>query len=232
MPGAIPAGTRAVFFDAVGTLLFPEPPAAVVYAGVARRAGVELPPAEVKARFLAAYRAEEAVDRLAGWVTGEERETARWRRIVADTLREVPNPDACFRELFDHFSKPAVWRVAPDAGLVLSRLRDRGLILGMGSNYDSRLLTVLDGFPELSPLRDRVVVSAAVGFRKPAAEFFREVVRAANCEPGEVLFVGDDVENDYDGATAAGLRAVLLDTREKDSEAERRIRRLGELGGL
>ena len=36
-------------------------------------------------------------------------------------------------------------------------------------------------------------------------EFFREVIRVADCEPGEILFVGDDVENDYEGARRAGL---------------------------
>ena len=32
----LPDGTRAVFFDAVGTLLFPQPTAPTVYAEVAR----------------------------------------------------------------------------------------------------------------------------------------------------------------------------------------------------
>ena len=33
----------------------------------------------------------------------------------------------------------------------------------------------------------------------------------ASCDPGAVLYVGDDRRNDYDGATAAGMRAVLFD---------------------
>jgi putative hydrolase of the HAD superfamily len=229
MNGLIPPDTRAVFFDAVGTLLFPEPSALVVYAEVARRAGVELTPAEVKSRFLTAYREEEAADRVAGWVTSEEREAARWRRIVTETLCDVPDPDASFRELYDHFSKPAAWRVDPHAELLFAKLRDRGLIVGMGSNYDARLWPVLADFPELAALGERVVISAAVGFRKPAAEFFREVVRLAGCEPREVLFVGDDLENDYEGATAAGLTAVLVDGQDRHAVVERRIRRLADL---
>lgn len=213
MPAPVGPGTRAVFFDAVGTLLFPDPPAAVVYAAAARRAGVNLSPAEIRARFVAAYRVEEEADRTAGWVTSEERERDRWRAIVAATLRELPDPDAAFDELYDHFSKPAAWRVAPHAADVIARLGSRGLVVGMGSNYDARLRSVLDGLPELGALRGRVVVSSAIGFRKPAAEFFREVVRIAGCSPHEILFVGDDAENDYEGATAAGLRAVLLDPR-------------------
>jgi putative hydrolase of the HAD superfamily len=218
-----------VFFDAVGTLLFPDPPAYLIYSQVARRAGLDLPPEEVRRRFGTAYRAEEEIDRAAGWVTSEGREADRWRRIVRESLAGVPDPDACFRELFDHFARSGAWRVDPDAPALLRHLRDRGLLLGLASNYDARVLSVLDGLPELAALRDRVVVSAAVGFRKPAMEFFREVVRVANCDPGEVVFVGDDMENDYEGATAAGLRAVLLDARDRHTMVGNRITRLAEL---
>ena len=229
MPDLIPRGTRAVFFDAVGTLLNPDPPAAVVYTDIAKRAGIELAPEVARERFLAAFRAEEEIDRLAGWATDEARELARWRRIVAETLGDVPNTESCFRELFHHFAKPTAWRVNPDASPVMVRLTERGLILGLGSNYDSRLLTVVEGIPELSSLRTRVVVSAAVGFRKPAKEFFREVMAVANCKADELVFVGDDMENDYEGATAAGLYAVLLDAHERHSGDIQRIRELSEL---
>jgi putative hydrolase of the HAD superfamily len=231
VPAVIPANARAVFFDAVGTLLFPEPGAPEIYAAVAARHGLNLSGAEVRSRFLAAFRAEEDMDRLAGWVTSEAREVDRWRRIVSETLAGVAGPEACFRELFDHFSRPGAWRVDPHARSVLATLHERGLVLGLGSNYDARLWSVLRGFPELAPLRDRVVVSAAVGFRKPAEEFFREVARVAGCERGEVVFVGDDFDNDYRGATAAGLIGVHLDPRDKHTRAKRRISDLLQLLG-
>jgi putative hydrolase of the HAD superfamily len=229
MTPSIPPTARAVFFDAVGTILFPDPPALTVYADTARRDGIELPPAEIRSRFLDAYATEERIDRNSGWLTSEERERARWRTIVGACLREVPDVDACFAELFNHFAEPTGWRLNPDAAGVLSHLAAHGLVLGMGSNYDSRLWSVLAGFPELNPLRARVVISAAVGFRKPAPEFFAEVVRVGGCAPGEVLFVGDDFGNDYEGATAAGLCAVFLDERNRHPAVPARITRLAEL---
>jgi putative hydrolase of the HAD superfamily len=218
-----------VFFDAVGTLLLPDPPAPVVYADAARRRGLTLSPEEVRTRFVAAYRREEEADATTGWVTSEDRERRRWHRIVTDALAGVPDPDDCFRELFDHFARPTAWRLAPDAAEVLPALQARGLVLGLGSNYDARLLSVLDGFGELAPLRECVVISAAVGVRKPGSAFFGEVVRAAGCAPAEVLFVGDDLENDYRGAAAAGLCAVLLDPYTKHEVAAHRIGRLADL---
>jgi putative hydrolase of the HAD superfamily len=225
----IPPGTRAVFFDAVGTVLFPAVSAPAVYAEVARRNGLALSADAVKARFVEAYRVQEAVDRAAGWVTSEGRERERWRHIVSASLRGVGDPDACFAALYEHFATPAAWKLSPGVGRAVAELAARGLVVGMGSNYDSRLLAVLGGFPELAPLRDRVVVSAAVGWRKPAAEFFREVVRAAGCEPGEVLFVGDDVENDFEGAAAAGLSAVHVDWAGAHPASDRRVRRFEDL---
>ncbi|MBA4189973.1 MAG: haloacid dehalogenase [Planctomycetaceae bacterium] len=231
MAAQLHPSTRAVFFDAVGTLLFPNPSALVVYADVARTMGMELSSGEVRTRFLTAFRKQEAADRVTGWVTSEERERERWRVIVHETLQGVPNPDACFAELYDHFAKPTAWQVCPHAAAVLKELNTRGLVVGMGSNYDARLWSVLDGFPELAPLRDRTVVSAAVGFRKPAAEFFREVTRVAGCVPGEILFAGDDIDNDYQGATAAGLNAVLLDDQHREPGITNRITSLRELVG-
>ena len=226
-------GLKAVFFDAVGTLIFPEPGAATVYAQAASRRGIVVDVNALRERMWTAYRAEEKVDRIAGWVTSESREAARWRRIVSDSLPDGIDAENCFQELFAHFAQPTSWRVNPDADRVFSTLRQRGVTLGLASNYDARLLSVIAGHPELGPIRDRVVISAAVGYRKPAREFFEHVVQAAGCEAHEILFVGDDVENDYVGATAAGMKAVLLETHPAKPECpvpvENRIASLGEL---
>ena len=208
-------GIRAVCFDAVGTLLFPQPSAPEVYRRIAEKQGVELPFDAVRERFHAAYRLEEEADLASGWVTSEERERERWRKIVTFTLHSLPDPEAGFLDLFEHFAQPTSWRLHSDAERVLEALQQRGVKLGLGTNFDSRVHRVIAGFPTLAPLQGRVVVSSAVGFRKPAKEFFDEVVRVAGCAANEVLFVGDDLRNDYEGARAAGLAAVLFDSLER-----------------
>ena len=220
---------RAVFFDAVGTLIFPDPPAAEVYAGVALRHGLKLDSELIRKRFIESFNAEEAFDREHDWVTSEEREVERWRRIVSSCLREIIDFETCFTELYQHFARPDAWRVNTAAAEVFHSLQARGIMLGLASNYDSRLCPVVKGHVELAPLRDRVVISAAVGYRKPAPEFFEQVTRIAGSEPAEILLVGDDDENDYDGATAAALEAVLLDSVGRHPDVPRRIRSLREL---
>ncbi len=228
MPHLTP-DTRAVFFDAVGTLIHPRPSAPTIYADVARRYGLALSPADVRARFVAAYLKEEAADAVANWLTSEDRERHRWRTIVCETLVGVSDPEACYCELFDHFAHPQAWEPDADAHAVLTELAGHGLVLGMGSNYDERLWSVLAGFPEFAALKGRVLVSSEVGVRKPGAGFFSAVVRAAGCAPAEVLFVGDDFDNDYAGATAAGLNAVLLDPHDRYAHVPHRAARLADL---
>src|SRR5262249_40681717 len=151
-------------------------------------------------------------DRRNGWRTDEEREVRRWRQVVGRVLDDVHDPEGCFRELFRHFARPDAWRCDPDAAAVLPELAARGLVLGLASHYDERLRSVLAGKPELRRLQ-HVVISAEVGWRKPAAEFFAVVCAAAGMTPEQIVLVGDDLGNDYDGARAAGLRAVLFDPR-------------------
>jgi putative hydrolase of the HAD superfamily len=205
----IPPDVRAVFFDAVGTLIHPDPPAATAYAAVARSLGSQLTQAEIAGRFRTAFAREEAFDRTHRLRTSEERERRRWRNIVGEVLHDVGDGQRCFDELFAHFARPDAWRCDPEAAAVLAELERRGYLLGMASNYDSRLRSVAAGLPELRLLR-HLVISSEVGWRKPAPEFFAALCARTGLAPAEILFVGDDRANDYDGATAAGLFAVLV----------------------
>jgi putative hydrolase of the HAD superfamily len=207
-----PPAIRAVFLDAVGTLIHPGPPAPVVYEAVALRHGSRLDLATIAARFVAAFTLEEEQDHAAGLRTGEEREVARWRAIVAAVLDDVSDPESCFQELYAHFAGAGAWRCESGTREVLAALAARGYEVGIASNFDHRLRGVASGLPELRPAR-HLVISSEVGWRKPAQAFFAAVCAAVGREPAEVLFVGDDLANDYEGARSAGLRAVLFDPR-------------------
>lgn len=219
---------RVVFFDAVGTLIHPEPSAAWVYADMGRSFGTRLAPAEIGQRFRSAFQRQEAVDRAAGLRTNEERELRRWRDIVSEVLDDVTDPPACFQQLFEHFARPESWRLHPEAATVLAELRRRGLQLGLASNYDGRLRRVAAGLPGLAGL-SHLVISSEVGWRKPAPAFYAAVCRAAGVPLEEIVHVGDDVDNDYEGARLAGLGAVLFDPSGRTLEGRVAIRRLTEL---
>jgi putative hydrolase of the HAD superfamily len=226
--GLIPHSVRAVFFDAVGTLLHPVPPAPQVYATIGQRHGSRLTHPEVCERFRTAFAAEEALDCGNGLKTDERREKERWRRIVARVLDDISDPKRCFEELFDHFGTPHAWRCEPQTSPVLTTLTRRGLTLGLASNFDRRLRTVAHGLPELRGV-SRLVISSEVGYRKPAPDFFLAVREAAALPPEQILFVGDDRANDFEGARAAGMHAVLYDPAGVESALGPRITQLREL---
>src|SRR5262249_15068025 len=212
----IDAGVRAVFFDAVGTLLVPDQPVSQTYVEVASRHGADADETRVRTTFRAAFARQDEIDRLAGWRTDEARERSRWQAIVREVLPGAPAPN-CFDELWAWYAQPAAWRLSPETAYVIEQLTDRGSFVGIASNYDSRLTSVLGGFPELGAVRSRCVISSLVGWRKPAAEFYAELVHVSGHRPEEILHVGDDVQNDAHGANAAGLRAVLFDPEGKSS---------------
>lgn len=225
---AVLGDARAVFFDAVGTILFPEPSAPSVYAEVGRRHGSRLTAAEIGPRFRTAFGRQEQIDQTLGWRTSEEREGQRWRTIVAEVLDDVNDREACFHELFEHFGQPQAWRLAGDAAQTFAGLAARGYPLVLATNHDRRMHTIVAGLPALAPIQ-HLAISSEIGWRKPSPHFFAAACRLAGLPASRILHVGDDWTNDYQGAQAAGMRAILLDSAGKGDRAAARIGRLGDL---
>jgi putative hydrolase of the HAD superfamily len=200
----------AIVFDAVGTLIHPSPSVAVVYARVGQRHGSRLDEAAVAARFRAAFREQERLDARAGNITSEDREYRRWVDIVAAVLNDVVDAEACFRELYNWFALPQAWRCVAGTSAILEELTRRGHRLALASNFDHRLRSVVAGLPELR-LLDAILVSSEVGYRKPHPKFFGAIQARLGLEPASIVYVGDDPDNDFNGAQAAGMRAILIE---------------------
>ncbi|MCI0741402.1 MAG: HAD family hydrolase [Gemmataceae bacterium] len=235
---------QAVFFDAVGTLFHAKPAVSEIYWSVARRFGSSLTSAQIESRFAYAFAEEETRDRDSEFRTDEAREHRRWRDIVRYALPDVTDPDACFAELYAHFGRPTAWRCHPNAASMFVQLSAAGYRVGLASNYDERLHAVVRALLPSPPGRGigdvgeptapNIVVSAAVGWKKPAPQFFQAVCRAVELAPQGIVFVGDDVDNDAQGARRAGMRAVLFDPEGKNEHLwdGPRIARLTALVGL
>lgn len=58
---------------------------------------------------------------------------------------------------------------------------------------------------------DLVICSSSLSAGKPDPRAFHEALSRLGLAADEVLMVGDSVENDVRGASAVGIRAVLLD---------------------
>jgi HAD superfamily hydrolase (TIGR01509 family) len=98
----------------------------------------------------------------------------------------------------------------PESETVLRRLREMGLKLYVVSNWDLRLVDVLE---DLDWLRyfDGVIASAVVGVEKPDTGIFEEALRLSGVRRDRTLHVGNDPLADVKGAARAGIDTVLVD---------------------
>lgn len=221
---------RWIAFDAVGTLIYPEPGVVAVYAQIGRKYGSQLTEADIRMRFRSAFAAStvHCLPNDQGQLpTSEELEVRRWEWIVEQTLPDVTNPAACFVELYDHFARPESWRVFDDVAETFRRLGELDMRIAIASNFDQRLHSVCRGLPELRST-EVVVVSTDVGACKPSPRFFSALLESCGCAADELLMVGDDVEADVTGPHKFGIKAVLLD-RDKSSDSIEAIQSVREL---
>ncbi len=202
---------HGIVFDAVGTLIEPSPSVAVVYAQAAARQGIQVELSDVKVRFHRYFRNDEIDDLRGPLATDEMLERRRWRRIVANVLPDLPDGDRGFEELWQHFGDPESWRLFADVAPTINALEAAGVPVRIASNFDQRLRAVVAGFPELEGRVEPLVISSEVGFRKPHETFYLAACASLRLSPDQVLYVGDDPENDVRGPRRAGLWGLLLD---------------------
>jgi putative hydrolase of the HAD superfamily len=197
--------TRAVFLDALGTLLELEPP----WTSLRDR----VPPEVSDERLMSALRAEMAYYREHAHEGRDEASLAELRERCAAIVSEKLGMQITVDELVEAIRFSAY----PDALPALSVLRDRGLTLVAVSNWDCSLPRVLERCG-LDGLLDGTVTSAEAGSRKPDPGIFEAALELAGCEPAEALHVGDTAEEDVAGARAAGIRPLLIDRDGSDGD--------------
>lgn len=190
--------TRAVFLDALGTLVELEPP------WISLR---DMVPAEVSdEQLVEALKAEMAYYKEHAHEGRDEASLAELRERCAALVSRKLGMDVGVDKLVAAIRFSAY----PDAVPALTALRDRGLLLVAVSNWDCSLPRVLEGCG-LGDLLDGTITSAEAGACKPDPAIFAQALTLAGCAASEALHVGDTAEEDVAGARAAGIRPLLID---------------------
>lgn len=143
---------------------------------------------------------------LAKEISFQEQRRRRLREILAAPGMPAAEADALFEEYLTMYEEE--WRLFPDVEEFLS------------NHANVRLGALSDGSQEqqeekLSRLDIRrrfefVLTAESVGFSKPDPRLYAQACRAAGVDPGRACYIGDHLEKDARGATAAGLRGVWL----------------------
>ena len=157
---------KAVFFDVGGTLIHVHPSVGDVYARHARPFGFSGSAQDLNERFRRQWKKMGGIESL-GHQSGAEAERKFWHKLVYEVFQPLGGLDR-FEEYFDlifaAFREKSNWRVYEDVieSKILETLKKRGVVLGVISNWDSRLISTLENIG-LAHYFDFILPSAVIG---------------------------------------------------------------------
>ncbi|MFQ5675519.1 MAG: HAD family hydrolase [bacterium] len=211
---------KAVFFDAGNTLIYPD---YFVIQTVLADFGIKTTVARIR---MAEYEALATAQNSQGsqaWKTY----FGIWIKLLGgheNRIKEI------YGKLWERHRQKHLWSlVDEDAVVTLSALKERGYRLGVISNSDGSIATLLRDC-NLTDYFEVIVDSEVVGIRKPSPAIFEFALNKMAAKAPESLFVGDSYETDVLGAQQAGLTGILFDPLKKFTTFECvKINRLSEL---
>ncbi|AUS99348.1 hydrolase [Nostoc sp. CENA543] len=211
---------KVIFLDAVGTLFGVKGSVGKIYSQLALEFGVEASPEVLDQAFVQSFKAspppifpDTELEDI------PQKEFEWWRAIAVKTfesagiINQFADFSSFFSELYIHFGTAEPWFVYPDVVQSLSNWKHLGIELGVLSNFDSRIYSVLQAL-DLSHFFQSVTISTQVGAAKPNFKIFVAALEKHDCSPALAWHIGDSIVEDYQGAKAAGLRGIWIN-REK-----------------
>jgi len=207
--------SKIIFFDAVGTLFTVKDSVGHIYCQVVADYGVEVDPVILNQSFYQAF--SQAPSAAFPEVPLEQVPTLErqwWRQIVFKTFNSLgfggfPGFEDYFQEVYDLFAQPQAWVLYPETLPVLDYLCSHGIPVGIISNFDTRLLAVLDAL-HLNPYFSSITSSSSVGYAKPSPAIFCRALEKHGIPAHQALHIGDSYSQDFLGAQRSGLQALWL----------------------
>ena len=210
-----------IFFDAVGTLFGVRDSVGEQYAKVAQKfvldETVMISPENLDRAFYSVFK---RVGNPAFPGTEFEQipnlERQWWRSVVLETFQtageaeKLRDFDRFFEAVFEYFATAEPWTVYPDTLDALDRLQQQGITLGLISNFDSRLHTVLEAL-SLRSFFQSVTISTEVGTAKPDRAIFAAAIAKHSASFEQAWHVGDSRREDYEAAIACGMQGILIE---------------------
>ena len=209
---------KAVFFDVGGTLLKVDPSVGNVYATYARPFGFIGSSDELDRLFQKEWNKSGGIASLSQ-KSGQKVERKFWRDLVYQVFEPsggLNDFERYFEIVYEAFARKDHWSVFDDVANsdIFEKLKKSGVILGVVSNWDSRLHAILKS-TGLAVYFDFILASAEVGSAKPDKKIFIEAIRRSGVNPAEVCHIGDDLRADIQGARSVGIEAILIDRNNK-----------------
>jgi len=188
---------------------------------------------EITEQELSRYEAV-ARQRIHDHVTEGGRVGDAWRdyfhMILGHAGVSVDDQPEIIDTLWEAHERVGLWTVAIDEGPdTIKALRDAGYRVGVVSNAEGRVARDLDS-AGYRGLFETVVDSHLVGVEKPDPRIFEIALERMGGKSETTVFLGDVPAVDVAGASAAGLRPILLDRHDLYPEVE--AERIGSIADL
>lgn len=226
---------KLITFDATNTLLRFRGSVGETYAAVAAVHGVSSDPEQLNVRFKSEWKRMVAEHPNFGCSSGMSSKQW-WSKLVQRTFSGsgcAPISDAVMAPiatmLYDSYKTSQCWAANDGAFEILEKLRRSGHKLGVISNTDERLDSILTAL-RLRHYFDLVIASSVVKVQKPDKNIFSLALLCASADdfvkPVDALHVGDSIELDYWASKEAGWSALLLlegNTEKKKAAAEKGV---------
>jgi HAD superfamily hydrolase (TIGR01509 family) len=118
----------------------------------------------------------------------------------------------------------------PEVKEVLLELKRRDVKVGLISNgYEEEIDIVLEKANLEKATFDIMVGADTTKKVKPNPDIFKYAINKLEVKPEEIIFVGDNLEADYNGAENVGIHALLIDRTEKQLSNLRTIKNLKQI---
>jgi len=203
-------GIKAVLFDLGNTLVklwIPE----TVYHRILTSFKINRSIEEIREALVKAQKDSERLkyEQLFGKISYEE----YWNKRDGLLLRHLglPLDRELLRKIQTRWFDYAECPLFPDVNPVLSKLRERGLKMGIiSTGYEQDIDAIIQKTGLQKELFEVIVGADTLKKTKPDPEVFKYALTKLKVKPQETLFVGDEIDADYRGAENAGIHALLI----------------------
>lgn len=227
---------QVIFFDAMGTLFDLKSSVGEIYQQHALKYGVETDANLLNQAFIESFKsAPPLAFNNIELATIEQQEFDWWKRVVESTFAQIgllekfSNFTDFFAEIYGYFSTGDPWYVFADTVSSLRKWSDLGVQLGIISNFDSRLIKVLQTL-KLQHFFTSITVSSTAGFAKPNQNIFKIALDKHEIIAHQAWHVGDSMIEDYQGAKNAGINSFWLNRDSNSFNIENQLPNLSSLG--
>ncbi len=212
-----PQAIQAVFFDVGFTLVEASPSIPVIVHGIMERRGSPITLECLERSFPQAESLFGELTRAAPDTWGDEGEIARmWQRYFVELLRPCIGAKGdealavAAADIQKEFDQAIHYALYPDVEPTLAALRERGLKLGVVSDWGIALGMIMRRLG-LTEYFDFAVISATARRAKPDPELYRIALDRSNVVADYAIHVGDSYVRDVLGARAMGIHPILID---------------------